>query len=220
VSPGPAHRRGVGQHVAVIDVDDDAPPVVLGVAATLRRAERDPKLSPQLKRMKGVLALRSSVDKQAVTARFDRGRVHLSPGVAADAGVVITLDFDDPKAKPKVSGAARHPLLALGAARVLEPPPGSWQEEAAAFWGFARNTPRMPRAVRVTCTDDREELVLGEGRPDYELEGSREALVSMFSGASIFGEDLLNGKLFAVGSLEHASVFTGRSIAWAMGEGR
>jgi hypothetical protein len=62
--------------------------------------------------------------------------------------------------------------------------------------------------------------VLGEGRPEYELEGTGDALVSMFSGASIFGEDLLNGKLFAVGSLAHASVFTGRSIAWALGEGR
>ena len=204
----------------MIDVEDDAPPVVLGVAATLRRAERDPKLSPQLKRMKGVLALKSSVDKQAVTARFDHGQVRLFSGVADDAGVVITLDFNDAKAKPKVSGAARHPLLAFGASRVLEPPPGTWQQEAAAFWDFAKNTPRMPRAVSVTCIDDGGLLLLGEGPPEYELEGSGEALLSMFSGASIFGEDLLNGKLFAVGSLEHASVLTGRSIAWALGEGR
>ena len=204
----------------MIDVDDDAPPVALGVAATLRRAERDPKLAAQLRRMRGVLALRSSVDKQAVTARFDDGRVRVSPGVADDADVVITLDFNDPTAKPKVSGAARHPVLALGASKVLEPPTGTWQEEARAFWAFAAGAPRMPRAVAVTCTDDGSSLVLGDGDPQYQIEGAAAALTSVFSGASVFGEDLLNGKVFAVGTLEQTSVLTGRSIAWVMGAGR
>jgi hypothetical protein len=123
-------------------------------------------------------------------------------------------------AKPKVSGAARHPMLALGASKVLEPPPGTWQEEARSFWGFAGDAPRMPRAISVRCTDEGTALVLGEGAPEYEIEGTAAALVSMFSGASVFGDDLLNGKVFAIGSLEHASVLTGRSIAWALGEGR
>ena len=204
----------------VIQVDDDAPPVVRGVAATLRRAERDPKLVPHLQRMKGVLALRSSVDKQAVTARFDGGRVRLSAGVAGDADVVITLDFDDPASKPKVTGAARHPVLALGASKVLEPPTGTWQEEAQAFWAFAKDAPRMPSAVKVTATDEGAVLVLGEGEPVYEIEGPAAALTSVFAGGSVFGEDLLHGKVFAIGTLEHASVLTGRSIAWVMGEGR
>ena len=205
---------------AVIEVDDDAPPVVRGVAATLRRAERDPKLLPHLRRMKGVLALRSSVDKQAVTARFDGGEVRVSAGVAADADVVITLDFDDASTKPKVSGAARHPVLALGASKVLEPPTGTWQEEARAFWAFAKDAPRMPAAVKVTATDEGTTLVLGDGAPAYEIEGPAPALTSVFAGSSVYGEDLLNGKVFAIGSLEHASVLTGRSIAWVMGEGR
>ena len=217
---GAAQRRRVREDAPVIEVDDDAPPAVLGVAGTLRRAQRDPKLAHQLARMKGVLALRSSVDAQAVTARFDGGRVRVSPGVADDADVVITLDFNDPSAKPKVSGAARHPMLALGASKVLEPAPGTWQEEARSFWAFAGDTARMPRALSVRCTDDGSSLVLGEGPPQYEIEGTAAALGSMFSGASVFGDDLLNGKLFAVGSLEHASVLTGRSIAWALGEGR
>ena len=205
----------------MIELDDDAPPVARGLAATLRRAARDPKLATQLRRMRGVLALRSSVDKQAVTARFDDGRVRVSPGVAADADVVITLDFNDPAAKPKVSGAARHPVLALGASKVLEPPTGTWREEAQGFWTFAKDAPRMPRAMRVTATDEATPpLVLGDGEPEYEIEAPAAALTSVFSGASIFGEDLLNGKLFAIGSLEHASVLTGRSIAWALGEGR
>jgi hypothetical protein len=78
----------------------------------------------------------------------------------------------------------------------------------------------MPRSLRIVCTDDGTELLLGDGIGEYEIEGTADALRSMFSGSSIFGEDLLHGKLRAVGSFEHASIITGRSIAWVMGEGR
>jgi hypothetical protein len=205
----------------VIETTKDAPPVVLGVATTLKRAAANPKLARRLGKMNGVLALKSSVDTLSATIRFERGTVRLSPGVAPDAGVVITLDFNNMAAKPKVKGAGRHPLLALGAAKVLEPPTGTWQEEAEAFWVFARDTPRMPSSLLVVCTDDGSELRLGEtGEPAYEIHGTADALRSVFSGGSNFGEDTLLGKLRVVGTTEHVSVLTGRSIAWMMGEGR
>jgi hypothetical protein len=171
--------------------------------------------------MKGVIALRSSIDKQSATLRFDSGRVSVSPGVAPDAGLVITLDFEDAAAKPKVKGALRHPLLGLAAAKVLDPPMGTWQQEAAAFWAFAQNAPRMPRSLLVVCTDDGSRVQFGEaGEPDYQVHGTAKALVSAFGGSSVLINDVLNGRLLVVGSLEHASVLTGCAIAWAMGEGR
>ncbi|HZT64323.1 MAG TPA: hypothetical protein VFA11_00900 [Acidimicrobiales bacterium] len=209
----------------VFVLEDDAPPVVKGVGATLKRAAAHPKLSRRLARMKGVLALKSSQDPQSVTVRFRRGTVELGRGVAKDAGVVITLDWNNmsgPHApKPKVKGVARHPLFALGVASVLEPPLRSWREEAAAFWEFAKDWPRMPASLRVVCTDDGSEAQFGQpGEPEYEVHGSADNLKSVFSGNSILGEDYLNGKVFAVGSFEHGSVLTGRSIAWTMGDGR
>jgi len=204
-----------------IEVTEHAPPIVLGLAATLKRAAAHPRLAARLAKMKGVVALRSSVDAQSATIRFDGGDVLLSGGVADDADVTITLDWGDRAAKPKVAGAIRHPLLALGVAKVLEPPTGAWEEEAAAFWDFAKDTPRMPRSLLVVCTDDGGQAQFGEtGPPEYEIHGAGDALASMFSGTSVFVEDFQSGKLQAVGRFEHASVLAGRAFAWTFGEGR
>jgi hypothetical protein len=210
----------------LITVEEHAPPVVLAVAATLRRAASYPRLARRMARLSGVMALRSSVDRQAVTIRFSRGQIALGRGVAPDAGVVVTLDFNNmsgPGApKPKVKGAARHPLFALGASAVLEPPHGTWQQEAEPFWEFARRTPRMPPSLLVFCTDDGSQLRLGDpdGPPAFELHGSATTLVEVFTGGKIVGEEFLAGRLRGAGTFEHASVLTGRSIAWTFGEGR
>lgn len=203
------------------DVAPDAPPFVLGVSAVLKRSAAQPALAKRLGRMKGVLGLRSSVDPQTATVRFDRGAIALGSGVADDAGVVITMNPNDPDEKPKVAGAAKHPLFALNLAKVMEPHTGTWQQEAAAFWTFASAAPRMPSQLRVCCTDDGTDAVFGDANGSvYEIHGSATKLTALFSGASILGQDALDGKLHIVGTLEHASILTGRMIAWAFGEGR
>jgi hypothetical protein len=204
----------------VVEVAPEAPPVVLGVAARLKRSAAHPALSKKLARMKGVLALRSDADPQSVTIRFDRGRILLQPGVAPDAGIVITLDFNDDAVKPKIAGAARHPLFGMAAAKVMEPPLGTWQNEAAAFWAFARDTPRMPNSMLVVNTDDGTQEQFGEsGAPDYEVHGSGDALRSAFGGSTILLVEALAGRIQVVGTIEQSSVLTGRAIAWVMGEG-
>jgi hypothetical protein len=204
-----------------IVLEDDPTPLVRILGATMARAARNPQLEARMRTMDGVVALKSSVDPQAVTLRFADGKVAIERGVASDAGVVIEADLNnmsDPNApKPKVSGAARHPKFALAVSKVLDPPPGSWQEEAAAFWEFAHAHPGMPATMVVVCTDDNARLVLGGGKPVYELHGPAHALLSVFTGGSVLGQDLLDGKLCAVGSLQHTAELTGRSIAWMMG---
>jgi hypothetical protein len=204
-----------------IALEDDPTPLVRILGAILQRAARKPGLQSKLGSMRGVVALKSSVDPQAATIRFDKGRVTLEHGVAADSGVVIEADLlrmGEPNApKPKVKGAARHLMLALAVSKVIDPPAGPWQDEARAFWEFARDHPRMPRTMLVVCTDDGSRLTLGVGTPEYELHGSARALVSVFTGGSVLGEDLLNGKLYGVGSLQHMAELTGRSIAWMFG---
>jgi hypothetical protein len=204
-----------------IALEDDPTPLVRILGATLQRSARNPALESKLRGMRGVVALKSSVDPQAVTIRFAKGTVSLEHGVAADSGVVIEADLtklNEPNApKPKVRGAARHLKLALAASKVLDPPAGTWQEEASAFWDFARDHPRMPGTLLVVCTDDEARLTLGDGPPEYELHGSARALISVFTGGSVLGEDMLNGKLCGVGSLQHLAELTGRSIAWMFG---
>jgi hypothetical protein len=205
----------------IIETAPDSPPIVLGMAARLKRSATHASLAGKMRKMKGVVSMRSPVDKQSVTVRFERGHVKLAQGVASDADLVITLDFNDPDAKPKVQGAVRHLALALATSKVLEPPKGTWQEEAAAFWAFAADWPRMPKSLLVVCTDDHSEARFGEsGPPDFEIQGSAAQLLSVFSGDSILAEDWLAGRLLGVGTTEHASILTGRSIAWVMGQGR
>ncbi len=191
------------------------------IATVLRRATADPTRARKAEALRGIFALRSQNDPQAVTMRFDKGRVELARGVAPDTQVVATVDLDNMSgpdaAKPKVSGALRHPLFALGVSKLLEPPAKSWVEHAQAFWAFAGGASGMPAAMRIVCLDDGTSLELGNDVDEhYEIHGSAAALTSIFSGNSVFGQDLLDGKVFASGSLQHASVLTGRSVEWAL----
>jgi hypothetical protein len=170
---------------------------------------------------KGAVALRSNTNAQAATIRFADGVARVERGAASDADVTITTDLDamadEHPPKPKVTGAARHPKLALAVGKLLEPPHDSWQVEAGRFWAFGGDHPGMPAGVRVVCTDDRSELVLGTNPIEYELHGSEHALRNVFCGNTVLGQDLLDGKLFAVGALRHTAELTGRSIAWMLG---
>ena len=166
------------------DIAPEAPPFVLGVATLLKRSAADPALAKRLAGMSGVLGLRSASDPQTATVRFDEGRIALASGVADDAGVVITMDPNDASVKPKVQGAAKHPLFALALAKVMEPPTGTWQQEAEAFWTFASNAPRMPGRLRVVCTDDGSEAVFGSGDGStYEIHGTAATRITAISSA-------------------------------------
>jgi hypothetical protein len=208
-------------------LEPDATPLVRIIARTLRDSAADADVARKAERLRGVFALRSEKDPQAVSMRFDRGRVALTHGVAPDAQVVVTVDLDNmsgPDApKPKVRGGFRHLRLALGVSKLLEPKARPWSEHAQAFWAFAGAHRGMPDRLRVVCLDDGSAVDLGSGTgtdsnpsSHYEIHGSAPALVSIFSGNSVFGQDLLEGKVYAIGSLQHASVLTGSFLEWMM----
>lgn len=206
---------------ARIDVEPDPVPIVLILAATLRRAARTPKLSAAIGRLNGNVALCSTTDPQAATMRFGNGGVTVVRGISKDTDVVIAADLnklaDEKPPAPKVIGAARHPKLALTVGKLLDPPHGTWQQEAERFFAFATLSPGVPRSTRIVCTDDGSELTLGDHPAHYELHGSEHALLNVFVGNSVLGQDLLDGKLFAVGKLGHLAELTGRSLAWMLG---
>jgi hypothetical protein len=206
---------------ARIEVEPDPVPIVLILAATLRRAARTPRLAAAIGSLRGNVALRSTVDPQAATMRFGGGGVTVVRGVSEDADVVIAADInklsDEKPPKPKVTGAALHLKLALTVSKLLDPPHGTWQEEAQRFYTYATERPGIPTSMRVVCTDDGSELVLGDSPAEYELHGSEHALLNVFCGNSVIGQDLLDGKLFAVGKLAHLAELTGRSLDWMLG---
>lgn len=205
-----------------VTVEPDPSPLALILASTLRRAARAPKLAATMASAAGAIALKSTVDPQAATVRLGHGTAHVVTGVR-DADVVIEVDIarmNDPDApKPKVTGAARHPKLALAASKILEPPARPWQQEAADFFAFASAHPAAPRSLRVVATDSRAEVTFGERPAEYELHGTEHALGTLFTGGSVLGEELVNGRLGAVGTLRHTAELTGRSLAWMLGGG-
>ncbi len=205
-----------------IEVEPDPVPIVLILAATLRRAARTPKLASAIGRTKGNVALKSTADPQAATMRFGNGGVTVVRGVSDDTDVLIAADVntmaDENPPRPKVIGAGRHPMLALTVGKLLEPPHGSWQQEAQRFFTFATARPGVPRAIRIVCTDDGSEITLGDHPAEYEIHGSEHALLNVFCGNTVLGQDLLDGKIFAVGKLAHLAELTGRSLAWVLGQ--
>ncbi len=203
--------------------EPDPTPLVMIIAGTVRRSLRAPGTAGRTRGVRGTFALRSLKDPQAVSVTLEESRILVRRG-ATGADVVISADLDlmaepDPP-KPKVSGAARHPRLALAAAKLLEPPLGSWQSEAEKFMEFALSSPEMPRPVRVVCTDDGAERTFGAvaGEPPVlELHGTAHRLVNAMSGSTLITQDVLDGKLQVCGSLRDLSLLTGRALAWMFG---
>lgn len=206
---------------SIVETEDDPTPIVLILATTLRRSERVPKLAEMMRKAKGVVALRSTVDPQAATIRFGGGRVRVERGVATDTDVTIATDVnrmaDETPPKPKVSGAAAHPRLALTVAKVLEPPIAPWQEEARAFFWGVQTSGTGPNGLRVVCLDTGEELALGATPAEFEIHGTAHRLQAMFSGNTVFGQEVFDGHLYAVGSLRHLAELTGVSLDRMMG---
>jgi hypothetical protein len=222
-------RRGAWYEAAVqtaptgsiVETEDDPTPIVLILAATLRRSEETPKLAAMMRGARGNVALRSTVDPQAATIRFADGHVRVERGVAPDTDVTISTDVnrmaDEDAPKPKVSGAATHARLALMAGKVLEPPTGPWRDEARRFWSRIEHHPRTPRGIHVVCIDENSQITLGVEPVEFEIHGTAHRLVALFTGGTVFGQEVLEGHLYAVGSLEHFAELTGRSIDVLLG---
>jgi len=217
----PVQSPSPGATGSIVETEDDPTPIVLILATTLRRAEETPKLAAMMRSAKGNVALRSTVDPQAATIRFGNGRVHVERGVAPDTDVTIATDVnrmaDEDAPKPKVSGAATHARLALMAGKVLEPPTGPWRDEARRWWSRIEHHPATPRGIHVVCTDEQSQITLGAEPVEFEIHGTAHRLGALFTGGTVLGQEVLDGHLYAVGSLEHLAELTGRSIDVMMG---
>lgn len=204
-----------------VTVEPDPVPLTLVIAGTIRRALIAG--GGRSARVKGAVVLTSSTDAQAVTIRFSGDSIYVERGAAADADVTISADLDtmsEPDApSPSVTGLARHPRLALAASKVLDPPVGSWREEATRFLEVALVDEVMVRPVRVVCTDDGGELQLGgEGPANMEIHGPARRLANAFSGTTHIVEEVLAEKIQVIGDLRDLSILAGKVFELMFGE--
>lgn len=201
-----------------VTTEENPTPLVLILANTVRRAHAaNPK---RIDRMRGVAAVCSANDAQAVTLRFDRGDVHLDHGRATDAGVVISLDLERdglPGApKPKVQGALRHLRFALALDKALDPPLPVWQTAAESFWRLTSGHPFMPTGLRV-IDEGGEEAIVGERGPDaFEIRGPGDRLARVFVGTAFVLEEAQQGRLHVRGSMAESMAMTAAGLDLAM----
>ena len=122
--------------------------------------------------------------------------------------------------KPRVSGAARHPLLAVGVGKVLDSgPSGGWVGAVDELWSWAAGDPGRPGLLRVVCIDDGVEHVVGQpGATTVEVHGPAWALLSVFTGADHLGAALLEGRVQAVADFGLMSTFIGVLTRFMLGE--
>jgi hypothetical protein len=52
---------------------------------------------------------------------------------------------------------------------------------------------------------------------EFEIHGTAHRLGALFTGGTVLGQEVLDGHLYAVGSLEHLAELTGRSIDVLLG---
>lgn len=206
-----------------ITTEDDPTPLVLVFANLLRRsAAADPG---RMAKLKGVAAVRSLTDPQAVTLRFADGDVHVEHGIAADAGVTVGLDFDRdglPDAPaPQVTGAMRHPRLALGLAKVLDPPMPDLHTAAEAFWRTAHAMHGMPSGLRLHASDTRATAELGDDVGEvYEVMGPEDRLVRILTGQTPALVEVMEGRCQVRGSLAVATAVTRATVLVGIDDGR
>lgn len=196
---------GVAQAAAApqIMVDGEPTPLVASLARTLRESARHPDLASLIHATDGAVALRLA-DGQAATLRFAEGDIHVVHGTADDVETVELI------ADPEYTLEDATGPLAEALMRLLNPPLPQWRDAATSFWSVNKGTPGFPGQLRLVCTDDGEELVLGEGMDVYEIHGSSQALAEVLSGR---GESFLmvvaSGAIAVVGGVGQLSVMCG-----------
>lgn len=209
-----------------VHTEEDPAFIVKVFAARITRSLNNSKKVKLLKSLKGKFALQFK-DGQKLTASLTGGRgetkeIYLECGVGKDSKIVIHLDANDLDARPKIDGGYRHPFFTLKVGKLLDDSDICWMEAAKDFHDYARSDEKFPRAIKMRATDEgeypvREHLILGEGEPEMEIEGSSRHLAALFSGSSILLQEVLKGKIKVYATLERQVEFTRVNMKYMLG---
>ena len=204
----------------VIALEDDPVPIVKIIGAQLKRAMANDSHRRVVGQLDGCFSLSSITDPQKVSVNINNNNITVSRGINPLAKVVIHLDFNDVKIKPRIDGLLRYPVFAIKVGKLLEPPPQDWITEAKSYWQTVRDQPRMPSAIKMVATNDNVELLLGgkDVEPEVTIYGEPHALLALVNGTLVFAEAAMTGKINVECSVEHLAILTEVSIKRLLGE--
>ncbi len=204
----------------VIALEDDPVPIVKIIGAQLKRAMANDSHRRVVGQLDGCFSLSSITDPQKVSVNINNNNITVSRGINPLAKVVIHLDFNDVKIKPRIDGLLRHPLFAIRVGKLLEPLPQDWVTEAKSYWQAVSDQPGMPLAIKMVANNDKFELVLGEKNiePEVTVYGEPHTLLALVNGTLVFAEAAMTGKINVECSVEHLAILTEVSIKRLLGE--
>ena len=196
----------------VIVVEQDTVPIVRMVAILLENARQYTNLATMMSELNGSLTLQSSTDTQAVSIQFNAGEIILGKGISNTASVSAEINFNSPISigpDTSLDGAAEHPDFTQQIRTIFAPQSSGWREAGQRFWMLYGDREGLPQALRAECTDDGQDLVLGEGTIQMHFIGSMNALAEIFTCATMPITSVITGKICALGDLKYLSTLSG-----------
>jgi hypothetical protein len=196
----------------VVLVEDDPTPLVRVVARLMRLAlpHADAESLAGASRGGATVSVRSAHDAQAFTCTFAPGSIGLRHGSTADADAALVVDVAKDLALDSETSSGDAALQELVDA-LMHPPVPSWREAAHEFWHRTSADRGMPQELVVHCTDEDDQLVLGDGIPTYTLSATSADLARVLSGTAPLLESVFSGAVAIRGTLPQLSVMAGAS---------
>ncbi len=196
----------------VIVVERYAVPIVRTLAIVLENAGKIPSIAGKMVELEGAVAFKSGTDRQAASAAFNLGEITVSKGVSADALITAEIDPNWPIVlgpDVHITGSEEYPQFTADIRHIFSGHYIDWFEAAENFWTLYSNREDLPQAVRVQCTDDNREIILGKGSIQLHILGNSSALASIFTCSSMLIRSVITGEIRAVGELKYLSTLTG-----------
>lgn len=185
--------------------DVDPVPAQRALATRMREYLREPGAVAALRSLRGycVVPLPGSDRRVRVRVAGDGFTIARLPRNAELA------DLDEPQ-----DAAVAHWL-----AQVMAPRVSTWQGAADRFWDLASTLSGAPSALVVVATDGSPERRLGDPQAEpYEVHGSPESLVKVFSGDVLLIDAASSGAVQIVGTLPQLSVLSGACMTMQIGD--
>jgi hypothetical protein len=190
-----------------IEIEDDPTPLVLGIAADVRRRLGDPVFAALTAESGGRAGVRVGLGPEAATVELGDA-ISIRHGLDSPDALAM-LDRTERWDGSEIAGAAEHPAPARWLSALFTPPEGDWREAAATLWGVLAGTPGAPAGLLVTEAGTGAEERFGDPSGAYEIRAEAGALLTLLEGRSALMAEASAGSIEIRGSFAQISVISG-----------
>jgi hypothetical protein len=205
----------------VISLEKDAVPIVRIISILLHNAAEDADICARIGKLSGSISFQSSTDLQTATVSFKSGEIQVKRGIEADATLAATLDLNRPiilSAEITLDGEDKNKAFATEVRNIFARHPLDWKQAAGNFWSLYAGGKGFPTAMAVNCSDDSEEITLGDSEVEINLYGAADALCDVFSCSTMLMAKVFTGEIKFQGELKHLNVLSGVYLDRITGE--